>query len=133
MHLLIDASVIIAAERSASALAPLADEATSVAISSITVTELWKGVERATSASRRSRRATFCERILATVDVLDVDREVALTTARLWSDLERAGTPLAAFDLLIAATALAHERTLATHDRDFQVVPDLRLLDLSAP
>ena len=58
--------------------------------------------------------------------------ETALVLARLWADLERAGTPLAAFDLVIASTALTHDRALATFDGDFAVVPDLKLIPLGA-
>lgn len=98
----------------------------------MTVAELWKGVERADTASRRSRRAALCERVLSEVEVLDLDTKTALVLARLWADLERAGTPLAAFDLVVASTALAHDRALATLDGDFAVVPDLRLIPLGA-
>jgi tRNA(fMet)-specific endonuclease VapC len=132
VDLLIDSSVIIAGERGDAALGQLVNDADTVAISAVTVAELWKGVERAETASRRSRRAALCERVLKQVDVLDLDTRTALLLARLWTDLERAGTPLAAFDLVIAATALAHERALATFDRDFAVVPDLELIALAA-
>jgi len=132
VDLLIDSSVIIAGERGDAGLGRVAADAASVAISAATVAELWKGVERADTASRRSRRAALCERVLSQVDVLDLDTDTALVLARLWADLERAGTPLAAFDLVIAATALAHGRALATFDSDFAVVPDLALVPLGA-
>jgi tRNA(fMet)-specific endonuclease VapC len=132
VDLLIDSSVIIAGERGDTALGRLTSDAASVAISAVTVAELWKGVERADSSARRSRRAALCERVLKQVDVLDLDTDAALVLARLWADLERVGTPLAAFDLVIAATALAHGRALATFDRDFAVVPDLELIALGA-
>lgn len=128
--LLVDSSVIIASERGEIALAELADQAASVAISAVTVVELWKGVERADTATRRDRRAALCERLVSTIDVIDLDAATARTVARLWADLERTGTPLSAFDLVIAGTALAHGRALATFDRDFAVVPDLALVPL---
>jgi len=124
--------VIVAGECGDEALGRLSADASSVAISAVTVAELWKGVERADTASRRSRRTALCARILEQVYVLDLDTETALVLARLWADLERSGTPLAAFDLVIAATALAHGRTLATFDGDFAVVPDLALIPLAA-
>jgi tRNA(fMet)-specific endonuclease VapC len=132
MDLLIDASVLIAAERADAALGSLAPGASSVAISAVTVTELWQAVERADSAARRSHRAAACERIVTTLDVIDLDAATALIAAQLATDLDRAGTPLAPFRLLVAATAISQQRTLATFDRDVAVVPDLPLLDLSS-
>jgi tRNA(fMet)-specific endonuclease VapC len=44
--------------------------------------------------------------------------------------LERAGTPIGANDLMIAATARAHDLVLVTHNtREFSRVADLRLED----
>ena len=130
--LLIDSSVIIASERGSAALAQLSEQSASVAISAVTVIELWKGVERADSATRRDRRAAMCERIVSSIDVLDLDAPTARAVARLWADLERVGSVLSAFDLVIAGTALAHGLVLATFDRDFEVVPELELIVLAA-
>jgi tRNA(fMet)-specific endonuclease VapC len=49
---------------------------------------------------------------------------------RLRSELAAAGTPIGPNDLLIAATALAHELTLVTHNvREFSRVANLRVED----
>ncbi len=47
---------------------------------------------------------------------------------RIRSDLERAGTPIGPYDLMIAATALAHDLTLVTaNTREFGRVPGLSI------
>ena len=50
--------------------------------------------------------------------VLDVDSTVAELYGRVRKDLQRAGTPIGSNDLLIAATALAHNATLVTRNVD---------------
>ncbi len=46
------------------------------------------------------------------------------------AELKRQGRPIGANDLFIAATALAHDLTLVTHNtREFERVPGLRLED----
>lgn len=49
------------------------------------------------------------------------------------AELRRQGRPIGSNDLLIAATALAHDVTLVTHNtREFSRVPGLRLEDWEA-
>jgi tRNA(fMet)-specific endonuclease VapC len=46
------------------------------------------------------------------------------------SDLERAGKPIGPYDVMIAATAIAHELTLVTHDvAEFSRVAGLKWED----
>lgn len=62
--------------------------------------------------------------------VLPVDRNVAGRYARIKVACESMGQPRADFDLLIAATAIAHNLTLATLNfRHFHGIPDLRVED----
>jgi tRNA(fMet)-specific endonuclease VapC len=49
---------------------------------------------------------------------------------RIRSDLERAGTPIGPYDLMIAATALAHDLILVTNNtREFARVAGLQIED----
>jgi tRNA(fMet)-specific endonuclease VapC len=49
-------------------------------------------------------------------------------------DLERSGRPIGPNDLLIAATARAHDLVLVTHNRrEFERIPGLRIDDWEAP
>jgi tRNA(fMet)-specific endonuclease VapC len=125
--LVVDTSVLVAAERATATLdLPLDEE---VGLSTVVLMEYWKGVERAESALRRRRRVEFFERATATFQVLPVTATTATTAARVWSDLARAGTMIGAVDLLIAAAALERDWALATLDvRHFDRVPGLRVI-----
>lgn len=119
MALLIDSSVFIAIERSGQApeslLERLGDEP--VALSAITASELLHGVHRADGAIRRGRRERFVERLLLAIPVIPFTLEVARTHSRLWADLQKRGDIIGAHDLVIAATALAHDMTVLTGDQ----------------
>jgi tRNA(fMet)-specific endonuclease VapC len=128
---LIDSSVIIALERGKLALDDLAArfEPKTVAIAAITASELLHGVHRAETSSRRKRRTEFVDAILARLPVLPFDLEVARTHAAIWSDLARDGVTIGAHDLQIAATAIAHEMAVATHNaREFLRVEGLNVV-----
>jgi predicted nucleic acid-binding protein len=126
--LLIDTSVLIDLERANPALPPDI-EGQGIVISAITASELLDGVERAADEARRARRATFVERILDIVAVLPIDLDVARVHARIWANLLRQGKAIGAHDLLIAATALAHDLPLLTRNaREFTRVEGLRVL-----
>lgn len=119
MALLIDSSLFIAVERSGQApeslLEQLGDE--EIALSAMTASELLHGVHRADGAVRRGRREKFVERLLLTIPVLPFTLEVARTHSRVWADLQKRGAIIGAHDLVIAATALAHDMTVLTRDR----------------
>lgn len=114
--MILDTSVLVGAERGRSRLDRLIGDKDDVAISAVTAAELWVGVALA-DRRRKSRRATFVEKVLATIPVEDYDLEVARAHADLLADARRAGRPRGAHDLLIAATAIARERALVTMDR----------------
>jgi predicted nucleic acid-binding protein len=131
LAVLLDTSILVAEERGSDALEQVSDREGGSAISAITLAEFWKGLERARGATHRKRRQRFYDRVVAGFDVAPVDEEIALETARLWADLERRGSMIPAFDLLIAATALSRGWALATADvRDFGRVAGLELVTL---
>jgi Predicted nucleic acid-binding protein, contains PIN domain len=61
------------------------------------------------------------------VEVLDWSAGVAAVHGALRADLERRGVGLGAFDLMIAAHALALDAVLVSNDRAFAQVPGLKL------
>jgi predicted nucleic acid-binding protein len=68
------------------------------------------------------------EQILTNLPVLAVDLEVSRAHARIWADLQLRGTTIGAHDLLIAATAIQHDLTIATRNlRAFLRVESLRV------
>lgn len=129
MAILIDASVLIAAERGALSLKDLLEHAAEeVALAAITASELLHGVHRVTGARRASREA-FVERLLAQVAIVPFDLVCARVHARLWADLSARGISAGAHDLLIAATAVATRAKVATRDkRSFPRIPGLTVL-----
>ena len=132
MGLILDTSVLIAAERQQFDLARFfgehADEPFFIA--AITVSELLHGVERAPLGLRRDRRDKFVEAMLGEMDVIDFDSAVARRHAAVWADLEKAGRRIGAYDLLIAATALHYDHSLATlNTAEFRQVHGLMLAE----
>ena len=68
--------------------------------------------------------------MVRTVEILDFDVEAADHAARIRVELEQRGTPIGPTDLLIAATARRHRRTLVTRNtRGFARVSGLAIED----
>lgn len=131
MGILIDTNVFIAAEKNKQPLetqTSLAD--VPVYISAITASELLVGVHYA-DAKRRVRRSAFVEAILQTLPVLPFTLEVARVHSELFAYLSKKGKLIGAHDLLIAATALAHDCRVLTYNlKEFKQVPGL---DIESP
>jgi predicted nucleic acid-binding protein len=128
LGLLIDASVLIAAERGQLDLKRLtaARLTTPVGIAAITASELLHGVHRADSSARRNRRERFVESVVAALAVFPFDLLSARIHARLWAELASNGLTVGAHDLLVAATAIASGFGVATRDlRSFPRIPGL--------
>lgn len=99
-----------------------------VAVSSITVAELWYGVEKSATPARR-REAW--KAVLDPFQMVAFDRDAAEQHGRIRYHLRH--RPIGERDLLIAAIALAHDLTLVTHDvGEFSRVPRLRVEDWAA-
>ena len=130
MEILIDADVVIEAERGKF---PLFDWMKSrpyddFKLASITVAELWHGVERA-SFQYRQERQLFLETLFAMMDSVPYSRKTALEHASLWAMLETRGTMIGAHDLILAAIALEHGSIVATFNRrHFAAVPNLQII-----
>jgi len=94
-------------------------------ISIITLMELLYGAYKSQHPDANLARISAIEQ---SFEVLPTGEESADTFARLKSDLERKGTRLDDFDLLIASCALAHNLTLVSNNtRHFARIPGLRL------
>jgi len=83
-----------------------------LAVSSVVLFELWYGVEK----SGRIQENTERLRVLLSgdLDLLDFDDEDAQTAGRVRAALEKTGTPIGAYDLLIAGQALRRGLTVVT-------------------
>jgi tRNA(fMet)-specific endonuclease VapC len=131
MGILIDASVLIAAERGTLDIDQLltthASEA--VALSAITAAEMLHGIHRAPAGKLKTRREAFVERLLEHLPVLPFDLVSARIHARVWAELATRGITVGERDLMIAATAMAQGYAVAARDeRSFPKIPGLALL-----
>ncbi len=102
-----------------------------LAISVVTVGELWTWVSRG-QASLRSRQSVL--EFFDTIDVVEVNLAVAMKFGELRGVLLDQGTPMPDMDGLIAASALVGNMTLVTHNvADFANVPNLQVHDWLNP
>ena len=121
---LIDTSVVIDLERVDPTALPF-----EIAISAVTLAELAAGPHATTDAAERARRQDRLQRTEATFEPLPVDAAVARAYGRVYAAVVAAGRKARgrrAFDLLIAATALAGALPVYTRNADdFAGVEDL--------
>ena len=95
-----------------------------VAVSIIVAGELRFGATRKANATLAAQIDGF----LQSVDVMPLDVPADRAYGELRAALERAGTPIGANDLLIAAQALAGDMTVVTdNEREFSRVPGLKV------
>ncbi len=127
---LVDTSVVIAMERRGYTIDQSVEFllSRSVAIASVTVSELLAGLYRAQSGQRTDLRRAFIETVIKAAPVLPFDLSAARLHASLIDRLRRTGQPIGANDVLIAATAMAHDRWIITENvRDFGRIEGLRV------
>jgi predicted nucleic acid-binding protein len=115
-----------------------ADLPSEIAISAVTLAELAAGPHATADADERARRQDRLQRTEATFEALPVDGAVARAYGRVYAAVATAGRQARgrrAFDLLIAATALAAELPLYTRNRgDFrELEPLIELVALPTP
>lgn len=97
----------------------------SIAVSSITVFELKVGILKSQSPDKRSAQL---DALLEQITVIGFAENEAEVAAKIRADLEKTGTPIGPLDTLIAATALAHNATLITHNlKEFTRVNGLKV------
>lgn len=120
---LIDTSVVIDLGQIVPAHLP-----SEIAISAVTLAEIAAGPHATADPAERARRQDRLQRTEATFEPLPVDGAVARAYGRLYAAVAASGRKARgrrAFDLLIAATALAGEIPLYTRNpRDFQELDD---------
>ena len=111
-----DTSVVIDLERIDPADLPI-----EIAISAITLAELAAGPHATPDAAERARRQDRLQRTEATFDPLPVDANVARAFGQIYAAVVTSGRKARgrrAFDLVIAATALAARLPLYTRNPD---------------
>lgn len=103
-----------------------------VAVSTIVVFELWYGVSK--SRRKEWNSARLGDFFAGPVDVLGFEPGDGREAADIRAELERDGTPIGPYDVLIAAQARRRNAVLVTaNTREFARVPGLKLENWMAP
>ena len=89
----------------------------------ITLFELESGAEK---SSQKKQAQNALARFLTPLGILEMDRAAASEAARIRARLERKGTPIGPYDVLIAGLAKSRALTLVTNNtREFSRVRGL--------
>jgi tRNA(fMet)-specific endonuclease VapC len=101
----------------------LAHDRADIGVSIITRAELFYGSAKSQTPERsRQKQLEF----LNTLQSILFDNNAALAFGELRAAVQRKGTPIGAYDLLIASTALANRLILVTHNtREFKRIDGL--------
>jgi tRNA(fMet)-specific endonuclease VapC len=100
-------------------------------ISTVALFELEFGIAK--SERGEQSRAVLSQFLASGIDVVPFEAEDARHAAAIRAHLERAGTPIGAYDVLIAAHARRHGAALVTANaREFSRVPGLVVEDWAA-
>ena len=113
-QLILDTNTLIGYERNQFDTSALDDD--DLAIAALTVAEFRVGIELARTPGQAATRARVLAVILGALTVLDYTERTAVEHARLLGHVRRSGTPRSAHDLIIAAHAAEHDRTIVTFD-----------------
>jgi toxin FitB len=93
----------------------------SIAVDPVILGEVRFGVLLLAKGTRRARLERWFDEGVSRIECLPWDAAVGLRWAQLLADLRKKGRPMSVKDSLIAATALAHDLTIATLNlRDFE-------------
>lgn len=100
-------------------------------VSSIALFELWHGVGRSIQVERSAERLVVFR---DSVRILSFDEEDARVAGAIEADLRARGTPIGAYDVLMAGQAIHRGVTLVTANvREFSRVQGLQWEDWTAP
>lgn len=130
MGIIFDTSVIIGIERGHESLDTLITgrEEEPFGISAVTAAELLHGVERADTEARKLRRQAFVENVIESFPIFPFDLMIGRIYARIWAAVAQKGWTVGAHDLIIAATAISLNYTVATLSiRDFEKIPGVKM------
>jgi tRNA(fMet)-specific endonuclease VapC len=135
MGLILDSSLLIAAERKGSnarqVLSEIATRAAGedVAFSVVTLIELAHGAARADTPERKAMRQQFLQELTTALPVHPVTVPIALRAGQIDGESTAKGVRIALSDLLIGVTALELGYRVATANlRHFQMVPGLEVV-----
>ena len=137
MGVILDSSVLIAAERGGESVRDILkriqakEGETESPLSAVTIVELTHGIYRARNATDRERRQAFTDELLRDLTVYPVTLEIAQLAGKVEGEQAARGVSIAFEDLLIGATALHLNYSVATSNvRHFRLIPTLSVVQL---
>jgi predicted nucleic acid-binding protein len=137
MGLILDSSVVIAAERRGDTPEQLVQQVIAAAgnqeaaLSSVGLSELVHGIYRATSVQIQIRRRSFVEELRIGLTVYPFTAETAMLAGQIDGEQTAKGVIIPFVDLLIGATALSLSFSILTVNiRHFQKIPGLQVLSI---
>jgi tRNA(fMet)-specific endonuclease VapC len=137
LGLILDSSIVIAAERRGDSVGGLIEQVASAAgdqdaaLSSVGLTELAHGIYRAQSLSIRLRRESFIDALLRVVTVYPYTKATALLAGKIDGEQQALGVTIPFGDLLVGATALELGFSVLTVNvRHFRLIPELQIVQL---
>jgi len=135
MGLILDSSVVIAAERGGETVERLIERVVAAAgdqeaaLSAVGLTELVHGLYRANTSAVRLRRQSFLDELLADLTVFPCTKETALLAGKIDGEQQSHGVVIPFADRLIGATALSLGFSVLTVNvRHFRKVPGLSVI-----
>jgi tRNA(fMet)-specific endonuclease VapC len=137
MGLILDSSVLIAAERQGQTVRQMlvnlerAQENIEVGISVMTVAELAHGAVRAETPPRREKRLRFIQDLASAIPIYPVTATIAFQAGTIDGESQAKGIRLPLSDLLIGTTALELGYGVGTSNlRHFRLLPGLSVVQL---
>jgi predicted nucleic acid-binding protein len=135
MGLILDSSVVIAAERQRETITQLLRRIVSiagdqrVALSAVGLTELAHAIYRAPNPVQRQNHERYINDLLANMEVVPYAKATALLAAKIDGEQRAQGVTIPFADLLIGVTALEHGYAVATVNlRHFGLIPGLQIV-----
>lgn len=102
-------------------------EPANIGIPAIVIYEIQTGIAKSESPRKRTRQL---KSLAEAVRILPFSIEEAKTSAKIRAELEKNGTPIGPYDVLIAGTAMVRKGVLVTHNlTEFKRIKDLKIED----
>jgi len=105
---------------------PILRQATEIAVPVIVLGEYRYGVRQ---SRERQRYEQWLMDSLPNYRILDVDQETTIYCATLRTELKKAGTPIPANDVWVAALCRQYRLPILSRDRHFDIVAGLCRID----
>ena len=98
-----------------------------IGIPTIVLFELEVGIAKSNFPQKRTKQL---QEITSLVQIIPFGNEEAKRSAGIRANLEKKGTPIGPYDILIGGTALAHHAVLITHNTaEFERIEKLQIED----